>query len=219
MCQQGFDDLFTTDPFSAEYLLDEAANKVCRATDCFWREFRMDLVTGRNLYCDPLLYKIPAIYLISDTGDQRLLERKSVRDMDGSYFGWREWNTNSNPTFAVAQGMNRFLLAPGPSTDRNSALIFTGFSVTADNSEAQTFHLWPGADDECPMPQEAHDAVLYLFICDRLKQMKAKRETRETAMALLPDYLRDFQEEIQRLETFAQIRYSEQRRGIYPFGG
>lgn len=217
MCQQGPYDLFNTDPFAAEFLLDSAANKVCRATDCFWREFNADLVEGQSEYCDPLLYKIPAIYLITDTGDRRELGRFSVSEMNNLHDGWREWNTDTNPSYAISQGMNRFLLSPTPSGDRNGGLIFTGWSVTADNREGQSLHLWADEDDECPMPQESHEAVLYRYIADRLIQMKANRETRDTANALLPDYERMYEEEKGRVETFAQVRYGAFRRGDYPY--
>lgn len=217
--QGGFSDLLQSDPFTEQFALDSAADDVCKGTDCFWREFKTDLIADQSEYCDPFIYNIKAIYIIDDAGDQRPLSLFSTRDMNSLYPIWRQWVTDLNPRYAMAQAMNRFVIAPTPSTNRDDALIFTGFAVTCDSSTAQAFHLWPDDTDECPIPQEGHDAVLYRYIWLRLLQMMAEPKTAPIAAALMPTYERLYEEQKGRLETFAQIRYSQMQQGFPAYNG
>src|SRR4051812_7717577 len=110
MLQQQPQSVLEGNPYIADPLLDQAANEVCEATDCFWRRMEANIVAGTAEYCAPAIYKPKAVYAVGDDGNEYELAVQSVRYMDDVY-GHRTWTTfttQSQPQTAVALGRTKW---------------------------------------------------------------------------------------------------------------
>ena len=160
------------DPFGLDLLIIEVANQIARSTDCFTGRRYLDLVADTTEYCAPDIYRVRNVQVKNTGGDwqrMRILDayhRKvdMVRN-DGS---------SSFPTVAVFTGMNKVSVYPAPASAITQGLMIEGYAIPGDywqydvngNAQAMT------DATECPLPEVAHDCLVYGILAQRALQSK-----------------------------------------------
>ncbi len=161
------------DPFGLDLLLIEMANQIARATDCLVGRRYLDTVAGQDEYCAPDIYKIRGIYFL-DNGDY-----KRVRQVNWSariFDSHRNDTTSSTPDVVAVYGMNRIRFKPAPSTVITSGVMLEGFMQPGDiwqyNSSGTIDTSVSPEEHECPLPNVAHDCLVYAVLMTRAVQMR-----------------------------------------------
>jgi len=160
------------DPFGLDLLIIEVANQIARSTDCFTGRRYLDLAADTTDYCAPDIYRVRNVQVKNTGGDwqrMRILDAYNRKvDMvrnDGS---------SSFPTVAVFTGMNKVSVYPAPASAITQGLMIEGYAIPGDywqydvNGNAQ-----PMTDaTECPLPDIAHDCLVYGVLAQRAMQSK-----------------------------------------------
>ncbi len=160
------------DPFGLDLLIIEVTNQIARSTDCFTGRRYLDLVADTSEYCAPDIYRVRNVQVKNTGGDwqrMRILDAYNRKvDMvrnDGS---------STFPTVAVFTGMNKVSVYPPPSANTAEGLMLEGYAIPGDywqydvNGNPQTM-----TDAiECPLPDIAHDCVVYGVLAQRALQSK-----------------------------------------------
>lgn len=160
------------DPFGLDLLIIEVANQIARSTDCFTGRRYLDLVADTTEYCAPDIYRVRNVQVKNTGGDwqrMRILDAYNRKvDMvrnDGS---------SSFPTVAVFTGMNKVSVYPAPASAITQGLMIEGYAIPGDywqydvngNAQAMT------DATECPLPEVAHDCLVYGILAQRALQSK-----------------------------------------------
>ena len=161
------------DPFGLDLLLIEMANQIARSTDCLVGRRYLDTVAGEDEYCAPDIYKIRGIYFL-DGGDY-----KRVRQVNWSariFDSQRNNTTSSTPDVVAVYGMNRIRFKPAPDSVITSGVMLEGFMQPGDiwqyNASGTIDTSVPTEDHECPLPNVAHDCLVYAVLMTRAVQMR-----------------------------------------------
>jgi hypothetical protein len=161
------------DPFGLDLLLIEMANQIARSTDCLVGRRYLDTVAGQDEYCAPDIYKVRGIYFL-DNGDY-----KRVRQMNWStveFDSRRNDTTATTPDLVVIYGMNRIRFKPAPTNAITSGVMLEGFMQPGDiwqyNANGTIDTSVPTEEHECPLPQVAHDCLVYAVLYQRAMQLR-----------------------------------------------
>ena len=119
-------------------------------------------------YCSILL-----IYFL-DNGDY-----KRVRQMNWStveFDSRRNDTTATTPDLVVIYGMNRIRFKPAPTNAITSGVMLEGFMQPGDiwqyNANGTIDTSVPTEEHECPLPQVAHDCLVYAVLYQRAMQLR-----------------------------------------------
>jgi len=161
------------DPFGLDLLLIEMANQIARSTDCLVGRRYLDTVAGQDEYCAPDIYKVRGIYFL-ENGDY-----KRVRQMNWStveFDSRRNDTTATTPDLVVIYGMNRIRFNPAPTNAITSGVMLEGFMQPGDiwqyNANGTIDTSVPTEEHECPLPQVAHDCLVYAVLYQRAMQLR-----------------------------------------------
>lgn len=201
--------------------LDRAADYVCKLTDCYYYEQVDDLVAGQSTYCVAKVWKPKNYYTLDSNGNRIALQKEPTRSADRRLWGWRQWNPTAWPHHVIVDGSTILNVAPAPIADVAGGLIVDGFCLSTLPAVGHASHQWDTDDDECPLPQWAHDAVSYRYIYLRLRQLLA---VEPAAKELMAQYNADFLNEIKQVETAAitaykSIRFDRNGGAAYGYAG
>lgn len=161
------------DPFGLDLLLIEMANQIARSTDCLVGRRYLDTVAGEDEYCAPDIYKIRGIYFLEGSDYKRVRQVNwSARIFDSQ----RNNTTSSTPDIVAVYGMNRIRFKPAPDSVITSGVMLEGFMQPGDiwqyNASGTIDTSVPTEDHECPLPNVAHDCLIYAVLMTRAVQMR-----------------------------------------------
>lgn len=161
------------DPFGLDLLLIEMANQIARSTDCLVGRRYLDTVAGEDEYCAPDIYKIRGIYFLDGSDYKRVRQVNwSARIFDSQ----RNNTTSSTPDVVAVYGMNRIRFKPAPDSVITSGVMLEGFMQPGDiwqyNTSGTIDTSVSTEDHECPLPNVAHDCLVYAVLMTRAVQMR-----------------------------------------------
>ena len=161
------------DPFGLDLLLIEMANQIARSTDCLVGRRYLDTVAGEDEYCAPDIYKIRGIYFLDGSDYKRVRQVNwSARIFDSQ----RNNTTSSTPDVVAVYGMNRIRFKPAPDSVITSGVMLEGFmqpgNIWQYNASGTIDTSVPTEDHECPLPNVAHDCLIYAVLMTRAVQMR-----------------------------------------------
>jgi len=183
------------DPFGLEYLIVETANEIARRTDCLFGRRYLDLVADQSEYCSPDIYRIRGVFILKNSNYER------IRLLEFSSQAVDNYRNDSGAELdaCIAMGMNRLGFKPAPTSAITNGIMIEGF--------AQPGSIWqydingdPVAladSHECPLPDVAHDCVVYGTLYKRAMQMKEA-----DSLAL---YRNEYLQHLGEVESFAAI--------------
>jgi hypothetical protein len=161
------------DPFGLDLLLIEMANQIARSTDCLVGRRYLDTVAGQDEYCAPDIYKVRGIYFLHGTDYKRL---RQINWSTVKFDSQRNETTSAYPDVVAVYGMNRIRLKPAPDSVITSGLMIEGFMQPGDiwqyNTAGTIDTSVPTEDHECPLPQVAHDCLVYAVLHQRAMQLR-----------------------------------------------
>lgn len=160
------------DPFGLEYLIIETANEIARKTDCLFGRRYLDLTAGQSEYCSPDVYHIRGVFLLDTTQNvyrRMLLMNFANRKVDRI----REDTAQVVLDTAILYGMNKIGFAPTPTSSITNGIMLEGYcqpgSIWQYDVSGNPVAL---ADtQECPLPNVAHDCLVYGVLAARAMQM------------------------------------------------
>ena len=158
------------DPFGLEYIVIETANQIARRTDCLFGRRYLDLVADQSEYCAPDVYRIRGVFMLDGTDYKRLqLLDFSDRRVDD----YRQSDAGSFDS-AILYGMNKIGFKPTPTAALTNGIIIEGYcqpgSVWQYDSAGAPVTLVDA--HECPLPEVAHDCLVFGTLYMRALQMK-----------------------------------------------
>lgn len=149
-------------PITWDILINQAADDLCRATDCLWYDYSIAITAGKSVYnCMPLykLRKVQAQYL---QGTVLYTTNVQIQQAEWTPYSFNSSDTNPRPgipTVCSLLGTHQLRVYPVPNYTLAGALTFSGYGVPGN--------LWPNDTDSCPLPDWAHLAVAYGAMIDR----------------------------------------------------
>jgi len=159
------------DPFGLDYLILEQANQIARQTDCLVGRRYLDLTVDVNDYCAPDIYKIKVIKVKDILGDYQSIR---VFDYQDQYIdGWRNKPSDARPEIAVFRGMNNISVYPAVAATVTNGILIEGYAQPGDIWQYDSAGTaLPNTDaTECPLPEVAHDCLVYAVLQARSMQM------------------------------------------------
>lgn len=160
------------DPFGLDLLIIEVANQIARSTDCFTGRRYLDLIADTSEYCAPDIYRVRNVQ-VKNTGGH--WERMRIFDAYNRKVDMvRNDGSSAYPTLAVFTGMNKVSVYPPPASLITQGLMLEGYAIPGDywqydvNGTAQTMT----DATECPLPDIAHDCLVYGVLAQRAMQSK-----------------------------------------------
>lgn len=160
------------DPFGLEFTIFESANQIARKTDCLVGRRYLDIIAGTSDYCSPDIYKIRVLKAKDSSGEyfQPQLLSFSNQMVDE----YRHRTSDSVPDVIVIRGMNAIILYPTPSVAVTQGLLVEGYSQPgAYWAYDSTGTALANTDaTECPLPEVAHDCLVYGTLYMRALQMR-----------------------------------------------
>jgi hypothetical protein len=161
------------DPFGLDLLLIEMSNQIARSTDCLVGRRYLDTVAGEDEYCAPDIYKIRGIYFLEGSDYKRVRQVNwSARIFDSQ----RNNTTSSTPDVVAVYGMNRIRFKPAPDSVITSGVMLEGFMQPGDiwqyNASGTIDTSVSTEEHECPLPNVAHDCLVYAVLMTRSVQMR-----------------------------------------------
>jgi len=160
------------DPFGLDLLIVEVANQIARSTDCFTGRRYLDLVADTSEYCAPDIYRVRNVQVKNTGGNW---ERMRIFDAYNRKVDMvRNDGSSAYPTLAVFTGMNKVSVYPPPASAITQGLMLEGYAIPGDywqydvNGNAQTMT----DATECPLPDIAHDCLVYGVLAQRAMQSK-----------------------------------------------
>lgn len=166
------------------YLLNRATDDVASKYKCIYGIASANLVANQALYSSPAstaettqsaIIEIYAVSVYSSTGILNTIPTMTVQGMDAQYAGWRNWQANTCPSFAVTTAVgSSFILTPAP--NYNSAYDPTGVNPGGYTVEGIAIpgHSWDALTAECPLPTQIHPAIIDLACLYRISQFPTK---------------------------------------------
>ncbi len=183
------------DPFGLEYLIVETANEIARRTDCLFGRRYLDLVADQSEYFSPDIYRIRGVFILKNGNYER------IRLLEFSSNAVDNYRNDSGAELdaCIAMGMNRLGFKPAPTSAITNGIMIEGFAQPGSiwqydiNGDPVTL-----ADShECPLPDVAHDCVVYGTLYKRAMQMKEA-----DSLAL---YRNEYLQHLGEVESFAAI--------------
>lgn len=160
------------DPFGLESIIFESANQIARKTDCLVGRRYLDIIAGTSDYCSPDIYKIRVLKVKDDSGDyfQPTLYSFSNQMVDE----YRYRTPQTVPDVVVLRGMNAIILYPPPAAAVTQGLLVEGYAQPgAYWAYDSTGTALANTDaTECPLPDVAHDCLVYCTLYMRALQMR-----------------------------------------------
>jgi hypothetical protein len=159
------------DPFGLDYLIIEQANQIARQTDCLVGRRFLDLTVSVKDYCAPDIYRIKVIKIL-DTNNE--YQKVRVFDYQDQYIDyWRNQPDDQRPEIVVLRGMNNISVYPATNATINNGLLLEGYAQPGDNwAYDSAGNALPNTDaTECPLPEVAHDCLVYAVLQARSMQM------------------------------------------------
>ena len=159
------------DPFGLDYLIIEQANQIARQTDCLVGRRYLDLTVDVNDYCAPDIYRIKVIKLL-DTNSE--YQKVRVFDYSNQYIDdWRNAPSDQRPEIVVLRGMNNISVYPAVQATVTNGLLIEGYSQPGDYWAYDSAGTALANTDatECPLPEVAHDCLVYAVLQARSMQM------------------------------------------------
>jgi len=159
------------DPFGLDYLIIEQTNQIARQTDCLVGRRFLDLTASVKDYCAPDIYRIKVIKIL-DTNNE--YQKVRVFDYSDQYVdNWRNLPDDVRPEVVVLRGMNNISVYPAVTTTINNGLLLEGYAQPGD------YWAYDSAGNaitntdatECPLPEVAHDCLVYAVLQARAMQM------------------------------------------------
>lgn len=141
--------------FSWDLKINSVTDDIARLTDAYYVEYSADLVSGQQAYCQPEIYKVKAVNILSPDGKLCLLSTGTPQMLDSIYGSrWRNDPVEGTPRIYLTRGNRNALLyaTPNYTTTGDTGLIIEGFACPWTG--------WAQKTDECPLPQRAHAAVV-----------------------------------------------------------
>jgi hypothetical protein len=161
------------DPFGLDLLLIEMANQIARSTDCLVGRRYLDTVADEDEYCAPDIYKIRGIYFLDNSDYIRV---RQVNFSSRIFDSQRNTTTSSTPDVVAVYGMNRIRFKPAPDSVITNGVMLEGFMQPGDiwqyNSSGTIDTSVATEDHECPLPNVAHDCLVYGVLMTRAVQMR-----------------------------------------------
>jgi hypothetical protein len=160
------------DPFGLDLLIIEVANQIARSTDCYNGRRYLDLVADTTEYCAPDLYRIRNVQVKNTGGDwerMRLFDAYN-RKVDMA----RNDGSSAYPTMAVFTGPNKIAVYPPPASAIPQGIMIEGYAIPGDywQYDVNGVALPMNDDAECPLPDVAHDCLVYGVLAQRAMQSK-----------------------------------------------
>lgn len=159
------------DPFGLDYLIIEQANQIARQTDCLVGRRFLDLTATVKDYCAPDIYRIKVIKIL-DTNNE--YQQVRIFDYSNQYVdNWRNLPDDARPEVVVLRGMNNISVYPAVTTTINNGLLLEGYAQPGDYwAYDSAGNAIPNTDaTECPLPEVAHDCLVYAVLQARAMQM------------------------------------------------
>lgn len=159
------------DPFGLDYLIIETANQIARQTDCLVGRRFLDLTVDVNDYCAPDIYRIKLIKIKDTLGDY---QDTRLFNFDNQYITrWINEPSAQRPDIVVARGMNSISVYPATNETVVNGLLIEGYAQPGNNWEYDSAgNALPNTDStECPLPEVAHDCMVYGVLQSRAMQM------------------------------------------------
>lgn len=159
------------DPFGLDYLIIETANQIARQTDCLVGRRFLDLTVDVNDYCAPDIYRIKLIKIKDTLGDY---QDTRLFNFDNQYITrWINEPSAQRPDIVVARGMNSISVYPATNETVVNVLLIEGYAQPGNNWEYDSAGTaLPNTDTtECPLPEVAHDCMVYGVLQARAMQM------------------------------------------------
>lgn len=158
------------DPFGLEYLVLESANQIARKTDCLFGRRYLDLEEDVDEYCSPDMYRIRGVFKLEDN------EYKRLRLLDFADRQVDRYRTQGNAVIdaCILYATNRLRFLPTPTDNVTNGVMIEGYCQPGMIWQYDTNgNAVPLADDqECPLPDSAHDCLVYSVLYSRAMQMK-----------------------------------------------
>jgi len=158
------------DPFGLEYLIIETANEIARRSDCMFGRRYLDLVADQSEYCSPDIYRIRGVFKLKDGDYER------IRILEFSSVSVDAYRTSSHYELdtCILMGMNRIGFKPAPTDALANGIMIEGFMQPGNVWQYDVNGNAVALDDahECPLPDVAHDCVVYGVLYKRAMQMK-----------------------------------------------
>lgn len=157
-----FDSDMDLDPFGLDLLITTVTNDIARNTDCYWSRRYLDLVAAQAEYCSSDLYRVKNILALQqDSSYKRLLlidwydaKNWQFRDPDDS---------QSIPSHVMVFENNRMRFWPIPAVATTNGIMLEGWCIPGDYwvYDANGDPVAMTDAQECPLPDVAHDAVVF----------------------------------------------------------
>ena len=160
------------DPFGLDYLIIETANQIARQTDCLVGRRYLDLTLNVNDYCAPDIYKIKLIKIKDTSGDY---QDTRLFNFDNQYITrWLNEPASQRPEIVVTRGMNSISVYPATTETVTNGLLIEGYAQPGDNWAYDSAGVALANTDttECPLPEVAHDCLVYGVLQARSMQMQ-----------------------------------------------
>lgn len=147
------------DPFSRNEFIDDAVEWACQATDCFYTGYASDITAGQPYYCAPRLYRLKKALVQTASGKTVPLTFQTMAyGIDTTTTA--PLTTTVIPQYFMTQGRNRVIIWPIPNYAMVGGLLLEGFGFPL-RSPATGNNAWSNDTDECPLPEEAQQALVY----------------------------------------------------------
>lgn len=159
------------DPFGLDYLIIEQANQIARQTDCLVGRRYLDLTVDVNDYCAPDIYRVKVVKILDTSNEYQKVRLFDYSDQYIDY--WRNLPSDTRPEIVVFRGMNNISVYPAVSSTVANGLLIEGYAQPGDNWQyTTTGTALPNTDaTECPLPEVAHDCLVYAVLQARSMQM------------------------------------------------
>lgn len=185
------------DPFGLDYIILETANEIARKTDCLVGRRYLSISAGVSDYCAPDVYKIRVLKVINEAGEYVQLKLYSYSNQ--VIDRWRSQGEDNYPQVASLRGMNGISLYPTPMSDVTNGILVEGYVQPGDYWAYDTTGTALANTDstQCPLPEVAHDCLVYGVLYTRALQMRDK----DGIAIFKPEYL----DRLGQVEGFAAI--------------
>ena len=159
------------DPFGLDYLIIEQANQIARQTDCLVGRRYLDLTADVNDYCAPDIYRIKVVKILDTLSEYQKVRLFDYSDQYIDY--WRNLPSDTRPEIVVFRGMNNISVYPAVLATVTNGLLIEGYAQPGDNWAYDTSGnpLTNTDATECPLPDVAHDCLVYAVLQARAMQM------------------------------------------------
>jgi hypothetical protein len=159
------------DPFGLDYLIIEQANQIARQTDCLVGRRYLDLTVDVNDYCAPDIYRIKVVKILDTLNEYQKVRLFDYSDQYIDY--WRNLPSDQRPEIVVFRGMNNISVYPAVQATVTNGLLIEGYSQPGDYWAYDSAGTALANTDatECPLPDVAHDCLIYAVLQARAMQM------------------------------------------------